>query len=172
MNNMQAIENGFDDENQSLIENIYKVQKRRWQETGIVTAISEDNINRKPYFIYNTIFSDGKTWVAKTSKGEILQQHKTISNKAAIALAILYPEDEYSDVLLDKIKSAYHPEKGWYSGIYENGEGYNSTTTANTNGVILSALLYKKYGSISNVCKKCRNQKTTEVKNIAQQCEI
>lgn len=169
---MDAIENGFDDENRSLVENIYQVQKRRWQETGIVTAVSEDNINRKPYFIYNTIFSGGKTWVAKTSKGEILQQHKTISNKAAIALAMLYPEDEYSDVLLDKVKSAYDPKKGWYSGIYENGEGYNSTTTANTNGVILSALLYKKYGSTHGVCEKCQMQKTTQIKNIVQQCEI
>ena len=168
---MDAIENGFDEENRPLIENIYKVQKRRWQETGIVTAVSEDNINRKPYFIYNTIFSAGKTWVAKTSKGEILQQHKTISNKAAIAMAMLFPDDEYSDVLLDKVKSAYDPKKGWYSGIYENGEGYNSATTANTNGVILSSLLYKKYGSTTNVCDKCQSKKIIKNEQVAQQCE-
>lgn len=169
---MDAIENGFDDENRSLINNIYQVQKKRWQETGIVTAVSEDNINRKPYFIYNTIFSAGKTWVAKTSKGEILQQHKTISNKAAIAMALLYPDDEYSNVLLDKVKNAYDPKKGWYSGIYENGEGYNSTTTANTNGVILSALLYKKYGSTFEICEKCQANKALVVENSTQQCEV
>ena len=155
---MDAIENGYDEENRSIIDNIYKVQKTRWEQTGIVTAISEDNINRKPYFIYNTIFSGGKTWVAKTSKGEILQEHKTISNKAALAMAILYPEDEYSTVLVDKVKSAYDPNKGWYSGIYENGDGYNTATTANTNGVILSALLYKKYGSTYQICEKCQAQ--------------
>ncbi len=167
---MDAIENGYDDENRSIIDNIYQVQKKRWQETGIVTAVSEDNINRKPYFIYNTIFSGGKTWVAKTSKGEILQQHKTISNKAAIAMAVLYPEDNYSTVLIDKVSSAYDPKKGWYSGIYENGEGYNSTTTANTNGVILSALLYKKYGSTYQICDKCQEKLNSY--STAQQCEV
>ena len=176
---MDAIENGYDDENTDIIDNIYKVQKRRWEQTGIVTAISEDNINRKPYFIYNTIFSGGKTWVAKTSKGEILQQHKTVSNKAALAMAILYPEDEYSTVLVDKVKSAYDPKKGWYSGIYENGDGYNSTTTANTNGVILSALLYKKYGSTYQICEKCQAEKKQKLdskleqeKLNAAQCQV
>ena len=168
---MDAIENGYDDENRPIIDNIYQVQKKRWQETGIVTAVSEDNINRKPYFIYNTIFSGGKTWVAKTSKGEILNQHKTISNKAAIAMAILYPEDEYSAVLVDKVRNAYDPNKGWYSGTYENGDGYNSTTTANTNGVILSALLYKKYGSTYQVCDKCQTKEKVADK-IAMQCEV
>ncbi len=174
---MDAIENGYDEENRSIIDNIYQVQKKRWQETGIVTAVSEDNINKKPYFIYNTIFSAGKTWVAKTSKGEILQQHKTISNKAAIAMAVLYPDDEYSKVLIDKVKSAYDPKKGWYSGTYENGEGYNSTTTANTNGVILSALLYKKYGSTYQICDKCQGKAPSKidlaaVDGKAQQCEV
>ena len=167
---MDAFENGYDEENKSIINNIYQVQKKRWQDTGIVTAVSEDNINRPPYFIYNTIFSGGKTWVAKTSKGKILQEHKTISNKAAISMAMLFPEDDYSKVLVDKVRNAYDPKKGWYSGIFENGEGYNSTTTANTNGVILSSLLYKKYGSMYQVCDKCR---TTDLASNIQplQCE-
>lgn len=152
---MDAIENGYDEENTPLIDNVYKVQKQRWKNTGIVTAVSEDNINKKPYFVYNTIYSGGDTWVAKSSKGEILKAHKTVSTKAAIAMATLYPDDEYSAVLIDKMKSAYHPDKGWYSGIYENGEGYNTPITANTNGVILSSMLYKKYGSTNNVCNSC-----------------
>ena len=152
---MDAIENGYDDENRPLIDNVYQVQKRRWEREGIVTAVSEDNINKKPYFVYNTIFSGGDTWVAKSSRGAILKNHKTVSTKAAFALAALYPDDEYSAVLIDKVKSAYHPDKGWYSGIYENGEGYNTSITANTNGVILSLLLYKKYGSTYSVCDKC-----------------
>ncbi len=153
---MDAIENGYDDENRALIDNVYQVQKRRWQKKGIVTAVSEDNINKKPYFVYNTIFSGGDTWVAKSSKGAILKAHKTVSTKAAIAMAVLYPNDDYSAVLIDKVRSAYDPEKGWYSGIYENGEGYNTSTTANTNGVILSSLLYKKYGSTYAICKRCK----------------
>lgn len=167
---MDAIENGYDDENRSLIDNIYQVQKRRWQNEGIVTAVSEDNVNRKPYFIYNTIFSGGKTWVAKTSKGKTLNTHKTVSTKAAIAMALLYPEDEYSAVLFDKVRSAYDEKKGWYSGVYENGEGYNTSATANTNGVILSALLYKKYGSTTDVYNKYQIKKKI-ITPIVAQCE-
>lgn len=152
---MDAIENGYDEENQPLIDSIYQVQKRRWQQEGIVTAVSEDNINKKPYFVYNTIFSGGKTWVAKSPNGDFLDNHKTVSTKAAIALATLYPNDDYSAVLIDKVKSAYDSEKGWYSGVYESGEGYNTSITANTNGVILSSLLYKKYGSTHQICSKC-----------------
>ncbi len=167
---MDAIENGYDDENTLLINNIYQVQKKRWENTGIVTAVSEDNINKKPYFVYNTIFSGGKTWVAKSSKGEILKEHKTVSNKAAIALSLLYPDDDYSTVLFDKVRNAYDPNKGWYSGIYENGEGFNTSTTANTNGVILSALLYNKYGSTHQICQKCQPG-LKHVKINKNQCE-
>jgi hypothetical protein len=168
---MDAIENGYDEENRPLIDNIYKVQKRRWLKDGIVTAVSEDNINKKPYFVYNTIFSGGDTWVAKSSKGKILKSHQTVSVKAAIALAALYPDDPYSDVLIDKVKSAYDPEKGWYSGIYENGEGYNTSATANTNGVILSSLLYKKYGSTYDVCSKCKSEEV-KIEKTALACGV
>lgn len=169
---MDAIENGYDDENRSLIDNIYLVQKERWKRDGIITAVSEDNINRKPYFVYNTIFSAGDTWVAKSSKGDILKSHKTVSIKAAVAMAALYPEDEYSAVLMNKIRSAYDPDKGWYSGIYENGEGYNTSTTANTNGVILSSLLYKKYGSTYNICKKCQRIPKIDETNKDYNCQV
>ena len=170
---MDAIENGYDEENTPLIDNVYKVQKTRWQKTGIVTAVSEDNINKKPYFVYNTIFSGGDTWVAKSSKGEILKAHQTVSNKAAIAMATLYPDDEYSAVLMDKVKTAYDPKKGWYSGIYENGEGYNTSTTANTNGVILSSLLYKKYGSLYQVCNSCKTKSRVELAMVEPAvCEV
>lgn len=166
---MDAIENGYDKENRPLIDNVYEVQKRRWLKDGIVTAVSEDNINKKPYFVYNTIFSGGDTWVAKSSKGAILNAHQTVSTKAAIALAALYPDDPYSAVLIDKIKSAYDPDKGWYSGVYENGEGYNTSTTANTNGVILSSLLYKKYGSTYSVCSRCS---TPKISKVMKACEV
>lgn len=170
---MDAIENGYDDENRPLIDNIYQVQKRRWEREGIVTAVTEDNVNRKPYFIYNTIFSGGKNWVAKTSKGQILNTHKTVSTKAAIAMALLYPDDEYSAVLFDKVKSAYDPEKGWYSGVYESGEGYNTSATANTNGVILSALLYKKYGSTAKKIAPIKAPiKAPKAKVVTQQCGV
>jgi len=152
---MDAMELGIDNGNRDLVRNIFEVQKKRWQETGIVTAISEDNIDEEPWFLYNSIYNAGKTWEATNSSDVPYPHLKTISTKAAISMAMLYPEDEYSTVLMNAVESAYDAELGWYSGIYESGAGYNTVTTANTNGVILSGFLYKKYGSLFPHCQSC-----------------
>lgn len=153
---MDATENGLDAENTKLLKNIFEVQKERWKRTGIVTAVSEDNVDRDPWFLYNSIFNAGIQWSTINPRGNRFNELKTVSTKAALSLAVLFPEDEYSQVLMKKIESAYDLKKGWYSGVYENGIGYNTTATANTNGNIMGNVLYKKYGSFINLCKGCQ----------------
>lgn len=153
---MDATENGLDDENTKLLKNIFEVQKERWKRTGIVTAVSEDNIDREPWFIYNNIFNAGIQWSTIDPRGNRYNELKAVSTKAALALALLFPEDEYSQVLMQKIESAYDLKQGWYSGVYENGIGYNTTTTANTNGNIMANVLFKKYGSFMSLCEGCQ----------------
>jgi len=152
---LDAMELGFDDENRALVRAIYDVQKRRWEETGIPTAVSEDNLDRSPYFLYNTIYAAGTPWNTISDKGERYPWLRSISTKAAFSLAALYPDDPYSQVLTDAVESAYDPERGWYSGIYESGIGYNKAVTANTNGIILEGLLYKLRGSLHGSCESC-----------------
>ncbi|NOT85160.1 MAG: DUF3131 domain-containing protein [Methylococcaceae bacterium] len=152
---MDVFEHGYDEENKPLTDNIYEVQKRQWQKTGQVTAVTEDNVDRKPNFVYNTIFASGSPWNAITDTGKDMEHLKTVSTKAAFSLAYLYPEDPYSKELLNAISSAYDPERGWYAGIYEKGLGYNDIITSNTNGVILTTMLYKKYGALNKLCTRC-----------------
>lgn len=152
---MDAMENGIDAENQPLLDNILEVQRRRYDRTGIVTAISEDNVDRDPYFIYNTIFAAGSPWNAITDTGRDMGHMKSTSTKAAVSMALLYSDTEYGKILYDYVSSAYDPERGWYSGIYETGLGYNRAITANTNGVIMGGLLYKMYGPLNKICKRC-----------------
>lgn len=152
---MDAMELGLDDQNTPLLKNIFDVQKKRWQDTGIVTAISEDNIDQEPWFLYNSIFNAGLAWQTTNSSNTSYDHLKTTSVKAALSMAMLYPNDEYSHVLTNAVQHAYDPEKGWYSGIYENGAGYNKAITANTNGVILAGLLHKKYGPLLPHCEHC-----------------
>jgi len=151
---MDAMELGIDNENRELLTKIFEVQKKRWQQTGIVTAISEDNINQEPWFLYNTIFNAGVEFNTTTDTGVQYDHLKSVSTKAAISMALLFPDDEYSQALVGAVESAYSDGSGWYSGVYERG-GYNDVATANTNGVILSTLLYKKYGTIYAHCDKC-----------------
>jgi hypothetical protein len=152
---LDALEFGRDAELTRLLGNIYEVQKRRWQRTGIVTAASEDNVDRPPYFVYNTIFAAGSAWNTITDTGTDQHQLKSISTKAAFSLAALFPDDPYSSVLVNSVWSAYDPERGWYSGVYESGLGYNKAITANTNGIILETLLFKALGPLHPTCRKC-----------------
>ena len=168
---LDAVENGLDAENTPLLANIYQVQKRRWEETGIVTAVSEDNIDQKPYFLYNTIFTAGLPWNTTTDKGVRYDNLKSVSTKAALALALLFPADPYSKQLVYAVNTAYDPERGWYSGIYENGMGYNKAITANTNGIIMSLLLYKKYGSFYPICKHCQRELTLAA-SVNKTCDV
>lgn len=148
---LDVMENGLDEQNQPLLENIFNVQKKRWQETGIPTAISDDNINQAPYYLYNTIFSAGLTFTTTTDTGVTHDDLKSVSTKSAFSLATLFPDDDYSNILMSTVESAYDPARGWYSGVYEEG-GYNDVTTAHTNGVMLTTLLYKKYGAMLPHC--------------------
>jgi hypothetical protein len=152
---LDALEFGRDAELTRLLANIYEVQKRRWQRTGLVTAVSEDNVDRAPYFVYNTIFAAGSAWNTITDTGTDQHQLKSLSTKAAFSLAALFPDDPYSAVLMHTVWNAYDAEKGWYSGIYESGIGYNKAITANTNGIILETLLYKALGPLHSACSKC-----------------
>ncbi|WP_205125636.1 DUF3131 domain-containing protein [Pseudomethylobacillus aquaticus] len=153
---MDAMENGLDPELSPLVDNIYKVQQKRWEQTGQVTAVSEDNVDRDPWFVYNTIFVAGKPWSAITDTGRDMSQLRSVSTKAAISMALFKPREFYSKVLIDHVRSAYDPDYGWYSGVYETGLGYNKALTANTNGVILETILYRAYGPLAEGCRQCQ----------------
>ena len=153
---LDAIENGLDAENTPLLRNLFEAQKRRWQRTGVVTAVTEDNVDRAPYFIYNTVFASGEPWKTVTESNQDMGPLRSLSVKAAFSLATLFPAEPYSAVLADAVATAYDPERGYYAGIYESGIGYNRALTANTNGVVLEMMLYKLYGPLHTACATCK----------------
>jgi len=51
---LQAIELGFDSENRMLAERVYLAQEARYEETGVLTMVSEDHINQAPHFLYSS----------------------------------------------------------------------------------------------------------------------
>ncbi|MCE0503907.1 DUF3131 domain-containing protein [Roseivivax sp. GX 12232] len=126
---------------------IYEVQEQRWRHTGFMTARSEHNVKGPPYFTYDTIFSDGYPWNTVTPRGDYTPDHAAVAAKAALGLWALWDTD-YTDVLYDAIIELYDPETGMYEGLYERGQGRVEIFTANNNGIILTALLYKLQGKI------------------------
>ncbi len=126
---------------------IYEVQKRRYENTGIVTARSEHQLDKAPYFVYDTIYSDGFPWNTLTQEGVYSPASSAVASKAALGLWSLY-DNPYSKILFDYTSELYDPEKGFYEGFYENGMGPIKIFTANNNGIILEALLYRKIGPL------------------------
>ena len=77
--------------------------------------------------------------------GEDYDEYKTVSTKAAIGMHFLF-DTPYSKKVYDYIKNNYHPEKGYYAGIYEKLPGANRALTLNTNAIILEAMLARSMG--------------------------
>ncbi|OEF11443.1 DUF3131 domain-containing protein [Aliivibrio logei] len=150
---LDSLEFGADSVSKVFAHRVYQAQESRYNETGIVTAVSEDNLDQAPYFVYNTVFSDGKEWNAITDTGEDASEFKSLSTKAAFGWYALYQTD-YTDLLIDEAQDLFSEDKGWYSGRYEASGEINKAITANTNGIVLESLAYMENGSLLSVGAK------------------
>ncbi|MEM7241148.1 MAG: DUF3131 domain-containing protein [Pseudomonadota bacterium] len=126
---------------------IYQVQHNRFEREGYMTARSEHNVKGPPYFTYDTIFSDGYPWNTVTPRGDYSPDHAAIATKAAFGLWSLW-DSYYTDILYDAVIELYDPDRGFYEGLYEGGNGHIEIQTANNNGILLAALLHKVQGRI------------------------
>lgn len=147
---LDSIEFGADSVSKIFAHRVYQAQENRYQRTGILTAVSEDNVDEAPYFVYNTVFSDGKSWNAITDLGEDASHLKTLSTKAAFGWYVLY-DTPYTSLLVDEAKTLSSKDRGWYSGRYEADGRINKAITANTNGIVLESLAYLENGALLSV---------------------
>jgi Protein of unknown function (DUF3131) len=126
---------------------VYQAQENRFRDTGILTARSEHQLKAAPYFVYDTVYSDGFAWNTITDKGAFVPSSAAISLKAALGMWVLW-QSPYTDLLFDAIAEASVTDKGYYEGIFENGTGPIPVYTANNNGIMLEALLFKAQGTL------------------------
>ncbi|MCF2869859.1 DUF3131 domain-containing protein [Octadecabacter sp. G9-8] len=126
---------------------IYLVQQRRFEQTGVITARSEHQVEGSPYFVYDSIFANGYPWNTLDPTGEYQPDRAAVSAKAAVGMWALWDTD-YTDLLFETVADLSQPDRGFYEGLYENGNGFIPLQTANNNGIILAALLYKVQGPI------------------------
>lgn len=126
---------------------IYQVQENRFQQTGILTARSEHQVEGAPYFVYDAIYADGYEWNTLDPTGAYQPDRAAVSTKAALGMWALW-DRPYSQLLFDAVADQSVAGKGFYEGVYENGNGVIPLETANNNGIILAALLYKVQGPI------------------------
>ncbi len=144
---LMAVEFGLDREGRELAQRIFRAQLNRYASSGILTAVSEDNIDQEPHFLYNSIYANGLAWNALAEDGSIHNDKRTVSTKAVFGWDALYATD-YTERLLRHISPTATEDAGFNSGIYEADNRVNAVATANTNGIILESLLYRLNGPL------------------------
>ena len=145
---LDGLEFGLQGEIGDYAARVLEAQKRRFQDTKQLTAVSEDNLDKAPYFIYNTVYSNGVPWAAITDENKPIPEFRSISTKAAFGWRYLYPQSEYAKQVFDAVKNLKDPaNNGFYAGLYEATQQPNKSLTGNTNGLILEILYYKARGN-------------------------
>jgi hypothetical protein len=136
---------GIDATFKGFTETVYAVQKRRFEETQILTAAGEDALDRAPWFLYNAVLVDDRPWACQSANGRDASELRSLSTKAAFGWAALY-KDDYGQRLRRAASPLVHPRFGFYAGLYERGGETNKSLNVNTNAVILEAMLFLKRG--------------------------
>jgi Protein of unknown function (DUF3131) len=145
---LESIEFGLPDELKPYAVNVLEAQKRRFEKTGYLTAVSEDNIDRDPYFLYSTVYANDAPWAVITDENRSHNNLRSLSTKAAFGWHYLYPDNAYAQKLLSQAAQLTDPKgRGFYAGLYETTKEANDILTGNTNGLILEILYYKARGN-------------------------
>lgn len=144
---LDGIEYGFDVNSLELGYRVFLVQKAQAEKENKLICVGESHIDQPPYFIYNSIYTNGKIWNCVSESGEDATKLKTFSTTSAFGWYYLF-EDAYSTKLYNKAKTLYDEDLGFYSGYYQNNGVINKAVTCNTNSMILCAMNYKKSGAI------------------------
>ncbi|MBN3883606.1 MAG: DUF3131 domain-containing protein [Nostoc sp.] len=158
---LDGIETGFQALPKAYADRILAAQAARYEATKQLTAVTEDNLDRPPYFVYSSLFVNGEPWATIADTREQYNNLRFLSAKAAIGWHVLY-NTAYTRQLFDFVQANLKSKEGWYNGFYESLRQPNKTLTANNNGVIMESLLYKKVGQPLTVWAGVRSHKSTK----------
>ncbi len=142
---LDGIETGFQALPKAYADRVLAAQEARYQATKQLTAVTEDNLDRPPYFVYSSLFVNGEPWATISDTRQKHNDLRFLSAKAAIGWHVLY-NTTYTRSLVDFVQTNLKSDSGWYNGYYETLKQPNRSLTANNNGVILESLLYKQVG--------------------------
>jgi hypothetical protein len=126
---------------------VLAAQNARFDQTGILTMVTEDAMPDPPYFFYYySVYHLGKTFVVEGPPyGSVVQSPRWVSSKAAFAWRALFPTD-YTLKAFNAVQPAAIPGDGWGAGVYEGSLKPTGYPSLNTAGIILESALYKKLG--------------------------
>jgi len=126
---------------------VYRVQEKRWEATGKLTAWSEGAYPVYPYYIYECIVSappyEG-TWIIYSKGIGVVNITPVVYVKAAFGFHALYSTN-YTKMLVDKLSRVLQASwvlgKGFVEGVDEEGN-LIMVWTDKTNSLIINAARY------------------------------
>jgi hypothetical protein len=142
---LDGLETGFQALPPDYAGRILQAQQKRYQQTHQLTAWSEDNLDKEPWFVYNCIFVNGEPWKTLDSSGKDATVFRGSSVKAAIGWHMLF-QNTYTEKVYKGMRWLADPKRGVFAGFYEETQQPNRALTVNTNGIVLEALLYRRVG--------------------------
>ncbi|MDD2769376.1 MAG: DUF3131 domain-containing protein [Methylococcus sp.] len=142
-----GVEFGWDRAGREGAYRVFRAQENRYQAMGKLTAASSGAVDEAPYFVYNTVYAEGKPWNTFGLDGSEAAESRFLSAGDAIGWYVLLDSD-YSRQLADRAKTLFDPELGWYGGWYEAKDCPNRAISANTNAMVLERLHYRQFGKL------------------------
>ncbi len=130
---------------------IYKVQEERYRRKGIMTARSENGIDRPPYAVIGTIIGNGRLWPTISRDGHFHYDLAVLSTRAIFGMWSLW-DTPYTDFLMAAASCCfYDSERGWFEGRYEKNWQLDRAIVLETNAMVLEALFHKVKGRLVRV---------------------
>ena len=143
---LEALEYGWRPDMLDIAASIFLAQKSRFEQTGQLTAHTEDALDQAPGFAYHAIWAQGRAFTSLSRSGRMLHAVDCLSTKAAFCWNALMPTP-YSQKLVDAVDDL-ETLSGWQTGVYSQNGRPNTALSLNTNAVILEALHYKAFGPL------------------------
>jgi hypothetical protein len=144
---LDGIEFGLQGYLKEYAASVLEAQKRHYEATKELTAVSEDHIDKAPYFLYNSVYANGVPWATITDENQPYPQLRTLSTKTAFGWRYLYPKDSYAQKIFEVAKKLRSADgNGFYAGQYLTTKQPNKIATSKSNGLILEILYYKARG--------------------------
>ena len=142
---MYGLEVGWSPEVRDLAWRVLAAQEARYRQTGAVTIVNEDALNGPPYFLYYSVYADGRQFpVAPPEGAPPGPTPRTVSTKGAYGWHALLPS-AYTWLAVQKVEGARTP-RGWGAGVFEESGRISGGENVNTAAVILEATLYTRRG--------------------------
>ncbi len=143
---LEAMEFGWRQPMAEIAASLLLAQKSRFEQTGHLTALTEEVLDRPPGIAIQGLLARASPYVSLDQNGANLDQFRCLSTKAAFGWWALIPSP-YAQKLLDAV-SDLQTRNGWLAGLYEATGRPNAVLSLNTNATILEALHYRAHGPL------------------------